>query len=47
MVSPLTGKFLGNAVAAEMPEDGAHKPLKAGDLRDRLSQVRERKGHAE
>ena len=47
MVSPLTGKFLGNAVAAEMPEDGAHKPLKAGDLRDRLSQVRERKGPAE
>ena len=40
MVSPLTGKFMGDAVAAQMPVGGAHKPLKAGDLRDRLSQVR-------
>ena len=40
MVSPLTGKFVGDAVAAPMPEGGAHRPLKATDLRDRLSQVR-------
>lgn len=35
MVSPLTGK----AMAAEVPEGGAHKPLKADGLRERLSRV--------
>lgn len=35
MVSPLTGK----AMAAQMPENGARKPVDAASLADRLSQV--------
>lgn len=35
MVSPLTGK----AMAAEMPREGARKPLSASGLGDRLSRV--------
>ena len=35
MVSPLSGK----AMAAEVPRDGARKPVTAATLRDRLSQV--------
>ncbi len=35
MVSPLSGR----AMAAEVPRDGARKPVTAATLRDRLSQV--------
>ena len=47
MVSPLTGQFMSDAVAAEVPAQGARKPLKAGDLRDRLSAVPARKAAAD
>lgn len=43
MVSPLSGV----AVAAELPEGGARRPLSAADLQRRLTRVEPREGAAE
>ncbi|MDE1916074.1 MAG: hypothetical protein KGJ57_02770 [Sphingomonadales bacterium] len=38
-VTPVAGRFIGSAVAAEVPRGDVRRPLKASQLEDRLSQV--------